>query len=372
MKKVPLLEVKQHNDVFLAAKVDPRELVMLADDIQVGTTQDAQRPLEKKHLLEIASFVAQNGDLPSSVIISTKKNSSGHCLRRVSESVTVLHENGSQEKNLQHYMLFPESKEEFEQYKGTIDIIDGQHRIFSFHKDFRSPDLKDDVPYEMLVSIYELPVLSKRRMLFMTTNEKQKAVSGNLLLWLRKKLDLLSDQEKTYYPLVESLSLENCSPLKGRIIMNAEKITKGYKAKELIKILGKTFPSTMLIGSAPATDTQKFDAICKYLHGWESHYGLSFQSPGRETMTKISGLRYILWLFPTFWEIAISQKEKWDDNFFDKIIADFETAIGQNSLFKNSINFRGEGATSTAVSQHVDIYKAWKATQTSDSFNPLG
>ena len=38
------------------------------------------------------------------------------------------------------------------------------------------------------------------------------------------------------------LNTEEFSPLKGRIIQSAEKISKGFKAKEIIKILGKTFP----------------------------------------------------------------------------------------------------------------------------------
>ena len=58
-------------------------------------------------------------------------------------------------------------------------------------------------------------------------------------MWLRDQLKLLSKPEEMYLPLVRLLNSENISPLKGRIIMSAEKISKGYKAKEIVKILSK-------------------------------------------------------------------------------------------------------------------------------------
>ncbi len=371
MKKIYLTEIHQHKTTFLAAKIDPRELVKLADDIEVGETQDAQRPLDKKRLEEIAAYIAENGEIPSSVIISTKKNEQNCCLTCALQHVTVRFEDGTEEKQELRYMLFPETPEEFARYKGTIDIIDGQHRLFSFRDGFRSPDLKDDEPFEILISIYELPVLKKRQMLFKTTNEKQKAVSPNLLLWLRRRLDLLTEPEKEYYPIVESLNYENCSPLQGRIIMSAERIRKGYRSEQLIRILKKSFPEVMILNSAPADDMQKFQIVCKYLHGWEQHYQVSFQTPGKETMTKISGIRYILWLMPTFWKMAKKQKIKWDDAFISRTISEFEQATQQDNLFQNSMIFRSEGATKQAVDEHIARFELWKAGHGDEEFNPM-
>lgn len=373
MKKIYLEEVHQHDKVFYSGKIDPRILIHLADDIKVGEIQDAQRPLEKKHLQEIAEYVGgeDKGVLPGSVMLSTKFNSSGQIIRVHREKITIISEDGTTESQIRNYIFVPTTPSEIEQYKGVINIIDGQHRVFSFRDDVCSPDLKDTTVYEITFSLFETPKKRDRQMLFMVTNEKQKSVNPNLLLWLRLQLDLLSDKEETYYPIVSDLNNENCSPLKGRIIMNAEKISKGYKAKELIKILDKTFPESMLIGQVAANAQQKFDALCRYLQGWENFYGLSFQHPQKDTMTKISGLRYILWLFPLFWEISISERKPLNDDFIGKVISDLQSSTAQTNLFSDSILFRSEGGTAKAVKSHTALYKVWKAEKSSQSFNPL-
>ena len=60
MKRINLEKVCQNQMEFYSGKADPRVLVRMADDIQVGSVQDAQRPLKQKHLKEIAEFVGQN------------------------------------------------------------------------------------------------------------------------------------------------------------------------------------------------------------------------------------------------------------------------------------------------------------------------
>ena len=67
--------------------------------------------------------------------------------------------------------------------------------------------------------MYITPTLRERRLIFKNTNEEQKQVASNLLLWFRKQLGMLTDKEKAYHPVVELLNNESCSPLKNRIIM---------------------------------------------------------------------------------------------------------------------------------------------------------
>ena len=136
-------------------------------------------------------------------------------------------------------MMIPETEPELKAYENTIDISDGQHRVFAFSDMYRSHDLKDSDVYEVPVSFFITPQLKTRQNLFYTTNAKQKPVPANLLLWLRDQLKLLTKPEEKYLPLVRLLNSENVSPLKGRIIISAEKISKGYKAKELVKIFNK-------------------------------------------------------------------------------------------------------------------------------------
>lgn len=360
MKKIYLDKVSQKGTVFYIGKVDPRILVRLTDNIQVGETQDAQRPLEKKHLQEISKYVGEDdGILPSSILIATKQmNKNGKKIEILHEMITIQDSDGNSGVVDRSFMLVPENDAEFSQYEGTIDTIDGQHRLFSFRLDFVSPLLKDDEPYEMTFALFETPSINLRRQLFITTNEKQKAVSPNLILWLRESLGLIDQKEKKYLDLVKKLNEEEYSPLKGRIIMSAEKITKGYKAKEVVKILKKALPESnqLLEEAMPDTDL-KAQVISNYLRGWESYYGLSFQRPKNDTMTKISGLRYILWWFPTFCEEAIEQDKKINDSFVKGMIEEIEDSISPNSIFDISSNFRGEGATDRAVKDHIGIWK---------------
>ncbi len=372
MRPIALIPVRQFGRTFYAGKLDPRLLIRLTDDIQVGDIQDAQRPLEEKHLREISAYVGEeHGMLPGSVMLSTKRNEAGRLLKVQSEQVEVLLEDGSRRREERYFLEIPDREAEFEAYQGTLDVIDGQHRIFAFREDFRSPDVKDDIPYEITFSLFEVPTVRERQMLFMVTNEKQKAVSGNLLLWLRQKLGLLSERERKYYPTITELNTEHCSPLKGRIIMSAERIPKGYKAKELVKILAKTFPENMLVDASPATEEQKFDALCRYLRGWEAFYGLSFQEPGKDTMTKISGLRYILWLFPLFWKHAIEEQRPLNDEFVGEMIQALQESTGQETLFENSADFRGEGATDKAVKDHSSCCETFLTLRRRRTFNPL-
>ena len=271
--------------------------------------------------------------------------------------------------------MIPETASELAKYKGTIDIIDGQHRLFSFSDSFRSIDLKDSDVFEIAFCLFVTPKIRERQQLFMVTNEKQKAVSGNLLLWLREKLGLLEDNERRFYPIVNKKKKEDISPLKGRIILSAEKISKGYKAKEVIKILGKTFPeNNVIIEQSLPTDDKKIDALCKYINGWEKYYDVSFQHPGKGTITKISGLRYIMWWFPTFWETAVTERKQFDDTYICTMIEEIEDSMdSEYKIFDISSNFRGEGATDKAVKDHISIWRAYHSLRQNNEqpFDPL-
>ena len=365
MKKVYLIPVTQHDSTFYIGKYDPRKLVKMTDpDIDVNTLQDAQRPLDKKHLLEIADYASHDkqGMLPSSILVATKET----------DKLALKEETVSGEKK--YYIEFPDSDAELSNYSNTIDVIDGQHRLFAFDEKYRDPDFKDSEKYELPFSIFITPTIFVRRKLFTITNEKQKAVSPNLLLYLKSMLGMLDSAEETYLPLVKALNEENVSPLKGRIIISAEKISKGYKAKELIKIFNKAKLADIIIGGNPISIENLVKALSIYIQGWESHYQLSFKSPGKETMTKISGLRYIVLLFETFFDHSINAQKQFNVGFVKTVIQDLENAKqldeGQ-TLFDDSMLFRGEGATVKLAADDANKLKAYLANKVTDSFNPL-
>lgn len=368
MKKVYVLRVRQYDTDFYLGAYDPRLLVKMADrSIDVGHIQEAQRPLDKRHLQEISDYAApqERGLLPASVMLGTREKDK---LKLESET--------DDQGNTRYFIQFPETAAELEGYQNTIDIIDGQHRLFAFDDRYRSVDLKDDMTYEMGFSLFITPSLRTRRLLFTITNEKQKAVSGNLLLFLKSKLGMLNSAEMLYLPLVQLLNAENRSPLKGRIIMSAERISKGYKAKELIKILDKAKIGEITLGTPPAqiTADQMLKAVSTYLCGWEAHYGLSYQKPLKDTMTKISGLRYILLLFTTFFDYAVHAKTPFDEALVKTLIQELETAKGlgpDDTLFDSSLEFRGEGATIKMALDDAAALKSHLASKMTQGYNPI-
>lgn len=367
MKKIPVLRVRQFGSDFYLGSYDPRLLVKMADQsIDVGYIQEAQRPLEKRHLQEISDYVGSDrGFLPASVLIGT----------RIKDKLAVETETDETGRT-RYFIQFPSTEKELGEYENTIDIIDGQHRLFAFDDRYRSEELKDSTVYDMAFSLFVTPSLRTRQLLFTITNEKQKSVSPNLLLYLKSKLKMLRAEEERYLPLVQLLSSENRSPLKGRIIMSAEKITKGYKARELIKIFDKAKIGEITVGDPPAflTPEQLLKTVSAYLSGWETHYGLSYQKPGKETMTKISGLRYILLLFPVFFDHAVHVRRSFDQAFTQELIQELELIKGlqpDETLFDRSLEFRGEGGTVKMAQDDAAILKAHLAGKLTGGFNPV-
>lgn len=368
MKKVYLIPVQQYNTVFYVGKYDPQKLVQMADQsIEIGETQEAQRPLDKKHLQEISDYTGpiERGMLPASVQIATKDKEK---IRIKKESLAT--------DEVRYFVEFPETEDELAAYENTIDIIDGQHRLFAFDKRYRNENWKKDTVYEIAFSIFITPDLRTRRLLFTITNEKQKAVSSNLLLYLKSKLGMLRQEEELYLPLVNLLNAENKSPLKGRIIMSAERLAKGYKAKELIKIFNKGKVRELTVGNPPEPLSleQTLEALCTYIGGWEEFYSLSYQKPKKETMTKISGLRYIFLLFTTFVDHSIHTRRAFTTEFVKEVIQDLEDAKGlddEQTLFDNSLEFRGEGATVKLAADDAALLKAYLAAKSTAGFNPF-
>ncbi|MBR1853918.1 MAG: DGQHR domain-containing protein, partial [Lachnospiraceae bacterium] len=369
MKKMYLTRFQQFNEVAYTGSIDPRKLLRLADQtIEIGQVREDQRPLDKKHIQDIATHVAEDrGLLPASIIVGTKDKN----------KLVIETEKSSTGETL-YYMMIPDTEEEFGDYVNTIDISDGQHRTFAFSDTYRMTGLKDSEIYEMPVTFYITPQLITRQNLFYTTNAKQKPVPQNLLMWLRDQLKLLSKPEETYLPLVRLLNTENISPLQGRIIMSAEKISKGYKAKEIVKIFDKAkIKEIGLITSQEVTNTQMTQILSDYLEGWEKRYQLDFQHPGKDTMTKISGLRYIFLLLPTFIELAVSEQKKFNVDFVVETIMELEEVKGVNpvenqTLFTvDALSFRGEGATVKRAEDDGKALKAFVANKKTSGFNPF-
>ena len=368
MKKIYLSKTRQFNEDSYTGSIDPRVLIRMVDQsIDVGQVREDQRPLDKNHIIEISKHVGEDrGMLPTSVIVGTKDKNKLVVETELSKTGETL-----------YYMMIPETDSELQEYANTIDISDGQHRIFAFSDQYRNSNIKDTDVYEVTVTFFITPQLITRQKLFYTTNAKQKPVPANLLMWLRDQLKLLTKPEEMYFPLVRLMNDENVSPLQKRIIISAEKISKGYKAKELVKIFNKAKIAEIGIMTSQNIDDHKMTEILSvYLSGWENRYQLSFQHPGKDTMTKISGLRYIILLFPTFVELSVTGEKKFDAEFVSGMIQELEEAkkidvTADETLFSDSLSFRGEGATVKLAEEDAKTLKAHIAQKKTSGFNPF-
>lgn len=364
MKKIYLVEVNQNNEKSYIGSASARDLVRLATKQELNEPQEAQRPIEAKRLDEISEYVMNGGMIATSIVIGT-------CDDRLS-----IHKVEDIASNDLYYIEFPETETEFEKFENCFDIMDGQHRLFSFLEDKIKID--DTVDYELTFNMYITPTLRTRRLIFKNTNEEQKQVASNLLLWFRKQLNMLSDKEKAYHPVVELLNTEASSPLKGKIIMGAEKITGGFKAEQIINILSKNKIKTL--PGQELTDENLFKLLSEYLCGWEDAVGVKIADRDKNVapFSKIAGFRFMILMLPTFFDKAVNDKERFTRKYISDTVKKMVGSQGyepyqlfdSNGEYIKSLGmnpFGGETPTTVLAEEWSSNLK----TQSSDNFDPL-
>ena len=344
-----LYPVRQKNFTFYAMVSDPRNIAAVMKRSKAAEYQENQRPWSLSKVKEIALFVmgwmrvgAANhrvlGLLPNAPIIS------------FAEKLNIQHDTNTDT----YYVMFPETAEEFSQYANSIEIIDGQHRVLAFAEDLRDPEFSNGTRYEMIFSVFPPLGVEEKKELFMVTNEKQTKVESNLLRLFKKQLHLLDDDEKLF-DLVSRLNSEDYSPLKGRVIIGSDAIPKGYKEMQLSKILDKSGIYEKLASSTGENEMKMCKGLSLYLQAWESVYQVSYRNPGKETLTKIAGLRYILYMFSDILDILKDQNKPATKEAFEEVIRKLPEAIKVNDVFtseETSLAFRGEGATVKLAKEH--------------------
>ena len=356
MKKIYLQKVEQHDTICFIGKIDPRDLVRVAAKVEMSAVQDAQRPLNEKRVKDIAKYVEEGGILPNTLTLASKDTSFD--VKPLPDSPFF-------------YIDFPESDEEFENFKEKIDVMDGQHRLYSFLNDMCI--LHQDEKFEIGFTLYIRPTLTARRQIFVSCNEKQEKVSGNLLMWFRAQLNMLSDEEKNFYNVVQKLSEEY--PLKGHVKMNAEKIKNGVNAKEIMAAMKQAKIQDLEVNGRPLSDDEKVSLINLYLVAWEKFACFEFAlSKPREAgaAVKMAGLKFMILLLPKIWERALSSQRKIDEDFIKDILSQIATSLGvdRESFFTSEVtkmNFRDRTAVDAFANQCNNIITNLVA----QGFNPL-
>ena len=372
MKKIVVTKVEQKNITFYSMVVDPRLVAKVRRKYTAGEKQDVQRPWVEKKVKEISEYVAGKayvegkkslGIIPNAPIINLKGK-----FKVQSETIEWI-ESGNKYTKTQYYVLFPETEAEFEKYENNLEIIDGQHRVIAFDSDYLDPTFKDGTSYEMIFSVFDNITDNQRKELFMVTNEKQDKVESNLLRYIKKSLGLLVGDDEVIYDLLSSLNTESSSPLYQRIMFGSDKIKKGYKENQLSKIFKlygvKKFYDTVILpraNSDASVATSKFvQVVNNYISAWEECSNVSFREPASDTITKISGIRYIFCIFSDLCNKILNNKEKLTKENFVKLLKTFPKALelenikcvfcddegseSSDEMVKRGLSFRGESAT---------------------------
>lgn len=364
MRKVYLLEVTQHKMKRYVGAIAAKELVRLATKVELQAEQKAQRPIDPRRLEDISSFVLSDGTLSTSIVIGTRD-----------DRLTVMSAENSEVPML-FYMEFPETEEEFSKFKDSFDIMDGQHRLFSFLNDYMK--LADDVSFDITFEMYIKPTMRQKRIIFKNTNEKQEKVASNLLMWFREKLNMLTGKEQIYHPVVALLNTEASSPLKGRIVMGAERITGGIKAQQLITIFDKS--DIHNIGSNGLTEEKMFALISAYLSGWEDAVGTKIIDRDKEygPFSKIAGIRFMILMLPAFYGQAVIDRSPLDKTYVSKKIRELYAshAMEAKDIFDNSSDYiKTIGSNPFSGETPITILaKDWSnklKSLSSGSFDPL-
>lgn len=358
MKRVYLQQINQNGELCYIGKADPRALVKVAKHVEMSAVQDAQRPLNEKRVKDIAKYVGtETGILPNTLTLATSDSSFD--VKKVADSDL-------------YYIDFPETDGEFNMFKDKLDVMDGQHRLYSFRSDICQ--LHVDKPFEIGFTLYVRPNLTQRRKIFVSCNEKQEKVSGNLLMWFRAQLNMLTEDERNFYNVVQKLSEEY--PLRGHIKMNAEKFTNGVNAKEVMAALKQAKVQNFEIRGQRLNDEQKVIVINTYLIAWENFAGFRFAtSKAKEggSAIKMAGLKFMILLLPKVWERSISTQTRFSEEFVTSVLAQVATALGveRDQFFTGEVNkmcFRDRTATDDFAERCNTII----ANLGAEEFDPLG
>lgn len=357
MLKIYLQKINQHGDECYIGKVDPRILVRIATKVEMSEVQTAQRPLNAKRVKDIANYVSEdNGILPNTLTIANRDNRI-----KIEECPEI--------QGI-YFTYFPNKEDEYEEFVDAVDVMDGQHRLYSFLPEIRT--IADTENYEIGFTLYDKPSLSRRRKIFISCNEKQEKVSPNLLLWFRQKLDMLSGEEKRLYSIVSTLAEEY--PLKGHIIMSAEKIKNGVKAKEVMADL-KHARILQLSSGKELSDDSIIKVIKTYLSAWQEVAGFEFSNSSSKdagVAVKMAGLKYMIYLLPAVWDYSIASKEKFTQDFVEKTLKKMidKFAVPYEDFFTDKdLNkcFRDRTMISQLSEQSINYIKKMDA----EDFDPL-
>lgn len=300
MKKIKVLKYKQKDKDIYIFTSDPNYIKKLVkiSDISLSDA-NFQRPFDESRIKEIKKYVLgedklykkgrdiyAKGYIPNSIVLN------------LSNKYKVIEETNN------IYINFPENSE-INNYKDSIEIIDGQHRLLAFDDECKTR-LGD---YEMCFVAFTGLTNDEKKEVFMVLNERQKTVDKNILLRQKKLLNLLLDEEESRYEIITKLNGDNNSPFKGMIVIAGEKIKYGLKAKQIDEIFERSKIINRLVDSKGQINENKYKLLLNYFNAWKESYN-KIWFVNNNTLTKISGFRFVCFLFSHIYDILVINGKK--------------------------------------------------------------
>lgn len=187
-----------------------------------------QRLVKKKKLKEIADYISAGGSIINSIL------------------VMIPEECKFNEVSLDK----KEGKWYYGDVKGTlgrinlpqkycfIELIDGQHRLYSFTK--CDEKLRKEFPLNFIAIKGEGEGKESARDLFIVINQKAKKIEANLLASIQEEYDknhLWTDSESLAREIVRELNRNDSSKLKGKILIGEKVTEKDQELKIYIAML---------------------------------------------------------------------------------------------------------------------------------------
>lgn len=309
--KIQAIKYKQKDKNIYVFTADPNYIKKFINikDISVSD-ENFQRPYDEKRVEEIKRYILgqdklykkgkdiyAKGYIPNAIVINLTDK---FIIKEKDNFVEIIFPTG---KNIRKHLK-------------TIEVIDGQHRLLAFDDEWKN--LSKNKEYSMCFVAFKDLTNDEKKEIFMVLNERQKTVDKNILLRHKKLLHLLLDEEETRYEIIARLNDEKDSPLHNRIIMAAEKKKNAFKAKQIDDILNSSKALEKLINSKGQISDKHYKVFKNYLLAWKENFPLAWNN-SKNTLSKISGFRFVSHLFPFIYDLLIAGKD-FQIKAFSKII----------------------------------------------------
>lgn len=327
--KIEVLKYNQRDKDIFVFWADPNYIKKLVriSDISISD-KDFQRPYDVRRVAEIKNYVLGKDKL--------YKKGKDICAKGYIPNAIVLNLSTKykvEESRSKTYIRFP-GTDDLHDYKESIEVIDGQHRLLAFDDDCKRQfgSTKYQMCFVALVNLAD----EEKKEIFMVLNERQKTVDKNILLRHKKLLNLLLDEEETRYEIISCLNSEQDSPFYNRIIMAGESKKYGLKATQIDLIFDASRALEKLIDSKGQIQDKKYKVLKNYFIAWRNSFSNVWFNRNN-TLTKIAGFRFLCHLFPYVYEV-LKDGKNFKVSEFTKIVEEMK-----NEQFNDEFDIKKAG-----------------------------